>query len=73
MLPGSNNSSNYFGSVDSSQNSQKVKYHSSSSEGRPMEMDQSEKFIKYVLQDPLWLLTANTDEKAMMTYEMPSR
>lgn len=73
MLPGSNNSSNYFGSVDSSQNSQKVKCHSSSSEGRPMEMDQSEKFIKYVLQDPLWLLTADTDETAMMTYQMPSR
>uniref|UniRef100_A0A8P4KQE3 Period circadian protein homolog 2 n=1 Tax=Dicentrarchus labrax TaxID=13489 RepID=A0A8P4KQE3_DICLA len=54
---GTNNSSNYFGSVDSSQNSQK----------------QSEQFIKYVRQDPLWLLTANTDDKVMMTYQLPSR
>lgn len=72
LLPGSN-SSNYFGSVDSSQNSQKVKCHTSSSEKIPMEVDQSEKVVKYVLQDPLWLLTANTDEKVMMTYQLPSR
>ncbi|XP_029930386.1 period circadian protein homolog 2 isoform X2 [Myripristis murdjan] len=70
---GSNNSSNYFGSVDSSQNSQKVKGHLSSSEGRPMEVEQNERFIKYVLQDPLWLLMANTDDKVMMTYQLPSR
>ncbi|XP_022058826.2 period circadian protein homolog 2 isoform X1 [Acanthochromis polyacanthus] len=70
---GSNNSSKYFGSVDSSQNSQKVKGHSNSSEGRSMEMEQSEHFIKYVLQDPMWLLMANTDEKVMMTYQLPSR
>lgn len=73
MFSGSNNSSNYFGSVDSSQNSQKVNGHLSSSEGRPVEMEQSEHFIKYVLQDPLWLLTANTDDKVMMTYQLPSR
>ncbi|XP_063742629.1 period circadian protein homolog 2 isoform X2 [Eleginops maclovinus] len=42
---GSNNSSNYFGSVDSSQNSQKVKGHLSGSDGRPLEMDHSEHFI----------------------------
>lgn len=59
--------------MDSSQNSQKVKSHSSSSDGRPVEMDQSQQFIKYVLQDPLWLLSANTDEKLMMTYRLPSR
>ncbi|XP_028988107.1 period circadian protein homolog 2 isoform X2 [Betta splendens] len=70
---GSNNSSNYFGSVDSSQNSQKAKGHSSSSEGRALEMEQSDHFIKYVLQDPLWLLTANTEHKVMMTYQLPSR
>ncbi|XP_070775653.1 period circadian protein homolog 2 [Enoplosus armatus] len=69
---GSNNSSNYFGSVDSSQNSQKVNSHLCSSEGRPVEMEQSE-HLKYVLQDPLWLLTANTDDKVMMTYQLPSR
>lgn len=73
LRPGSNSSSNYFGSVDSSQNSKKVKSHSSSSEGRPMELDQGEQLIKCVLQDPLWLLTANTDEKVMMTYQLPSR
>ncbi|KAF7664868.1 hypothetical protein LDENG_00163160 [Lucifuga dentata] len=65
------NSSKYFGSVDSSQNSQKVKDHSSS-EGRPMEMEQNEHF-KYALQDPMWMLMANTDEKVMMTYQMPVR
>ncbi|GAA6234466.1 period circadian protein homolog 2-like isoform X4 [Lates japonicus] len=70
---GSNNSSKYFGSVDSSQNSQKVKGHLSGSEGRPMEMEQNEQFIKYVLQDPLWLLMADTDDKVMMTYQLPSR
>ncbi|XP_074544394.1 period circadian protein homolog 2 isoform X2 [Halichoeres trimaculatus] len=70
---GSNNSSNYFGSVDSSQNSQKVNSLLSSSNGRPSEMEQGENFIKYVLQDPLWLLTANTDDNVMMTYQLPSR
>ncbi|XP_049453641.1 period circadian protein homolog 2 isoform X2 [Epinephelus fuscoguttatus] len=70
---GSNNSSKYFGSVDSSQNSQKVKGHLSGSEGRPMEMEQSEHLIKYVRQDPLWLLTADTDDKVMMTYQLPLR
>lgn len=36
-------------------------------------MDQSEHIIKHVLQDPLWLLMANTDDKVMMTYQLPSR
>nr|XP_020451462.1 period circadian protein homolog 2-like isoform X2 [Monopterus albus] len=62
---GSNNSSKYFGSVDSSQTSQKVKGHLSNTE----EMEQSE----HLLQDPLWLLMANTDHKVMMTYQLPSR
>ncbi|XP_061588287.1 period circadian protein homolog 2 isoform X2 [Cololabis saira] len=70
---GSNNTSNYYGSVDSSQRSQKVKSHSSKSEGRLSEMEQSEQFIRRVLQEPLWLLTANTDEEVMMTYQLPSR
>uniref|UniRef100_A0A1A8F9F7 Period circadian protein homolog 2 n=1 Tax=Nothobranchius korthausae TaxID=1143690 RepID=A0A1A8F9F7_9TELE len=69
----SNNSSKYFGSVDSSQSSQKVKGHSWGSEGGPAEKEQSEQFIKCVLQDPLWLLMANTEEEVMMTYELPSR
>uniref|UniRef100_A0A673CEY8 Period circadian protein homolog 2 n=1 Tax=Sphaeramia orbicularis TaxID=375764 RepID=A0A673CEY8_9TELE len=47
--------------------------HLSGIEGRPMETEQSEHFIKYVLQDPVWLLTANTDDKTMMTYQLPSR
>ncbi|KAM3604853.1 uncharacterized protein V6R79_017132 [Siganus canaliculatus] len=62
---GSNNSSNYFGSVDSSQNSQKV--------NEPlMEREQRGRY-KCVPQDPPWLLAANTDEKVMMTYQLPSR
>lgn len=36
-------------------------------------MDQTEHIIKYVLQDPMWLLMANTDDKVMMTYQLPSR
>ncbi|CDQ70870.1 unnamed protein product [Oncorhynchus mykiss] len=75
----SNNSSNYFGTVDSSQNScQQVKVHSSggsggsASEGRPMEVEESQ-YDKYVLQDPPWLVTANADDKVMLTYQMPSR
>ncbi|XP_041658479.1 period circadian protein homolog 2 isoform X2 [Cheilinus undulatus] len=70
---GSNNSSNYFGSVDSSQNSQKVDSHLSSGDGRLMEIDQGDSFMKYVLQDPLWLVMANTDDEVMMTYQLPSR
>lgn len=72
-LSGSNNSSSYFGSVDSSQNSQKVNSQLGSSEGRAVELDQSRQPIEYVLQDPLWLLPANADEKLMMTYQLPSR
>lgn len=59
--------------MDSSQNSEKVKGHLSSSKGRPMDVDQGDHFIKYVLQDPLWLLMADTDDKVMMTYQLPSR
>lgn len=36
-------------------------------------MEESEHFIKYVLQDPIWLLMANTDDTVMMTYQIPSR
>ncbi|KAM8902566.1 period circadian protein homolog 2-like [Spinachia spinachia] len=32
-----------------------------------------ERLIKYLLQEPLWLLMANADEKVTMTYEMPPR
>ncbi|XP_072220541.1 period circadian protein homolog 2 isoform X2 [Leuresthes tenuis] len=42
---GSNNSSKYFGSVDSSQSNQKVKTHLSTSEGRPVETEQNKQFI----------------------------
>uniref|UniRef100_G3PJQ0 Period circadian clock 2 n=1 Tax=Gasterosteus aculeatus aculeatus TaxID=481459 RepID=G3PJQ0_GASAC len=63
-------SSKYFGSVDSSQNSKKVNGHLSGSEERPVEMDQREHLP---LQDPVWMLTANTDDKVMMTYELPLR
>uniref|UniRef100_A0A669CPQ1 Period circadian protein homolog 2 n=1 Tax=Oreochromis niloticus TaxID=8128 RepID=A0A669CPQ1_ORENI len=69
----STNSSKYFGSVDSSQHSQKVKGHLSGRDGRHGGMEQSDHITKYVLQDPLWLLMANTDEKVMMTYQLPSR
>ncbi|XP_006786546.1 period circadian protein homolog 2 isoform X2 [Neolamprologus brichardi] len=69
----STNSSKYFGSVDSSVHSQKVKGHMSGRDGRHGRMEQSDHITKYVLQDPLWLLMANTDEKVMMTYQLASR
>ncbi|KAM9719499.1 period circadian protein homolog 2 isoform 2-T2 [Menidia menidia] len=45
---GSNNSSKYFGSVDSSQSNQKVKGHLSNGEERPVETEQSEQFISEI-------------------------
>ncbi|XP_039611534.1 period circadian protein homolog 2 [Polypterus senegalus] len=61
------NTSKYFGSIDSSENEHKPKLRSD------LEEEQSKHFIKYVLQDPMWLLMANTDESVMMTYQLPSR
>ncbi|NWX90884.1 PER2 protein, partial [Nothoprocta pentlandii] len=57
--------SKYFGSIDSSENHHKTKMKT--------EIEESEHFIKYVLQDPIWLLMANTDDTVMMTYQLPSR
>uniref|UniRef100_A0A8U8B1T7 Period circadian protein homolog 2 n=1 Tax=Geospiza parvula TaxID=87175 RepID=A0A8U8B1T7_GEOPR len=57
--------SKYFGSIDSSENHHKTKMKT--------EMEESEHFIKYVVQDPIWLLMANTDDTVMMTYQIPSR
>uniref|UniRef100_A0A8B9GPI3 Period circadian clock 1a n=1 Tax=Astyanax mexicanus TaxID=7994 RepID=A0A8B9GPI3_ASTMX len=59
------NTSKYFGSIDSSENDHGHKQASGDSG--------EEQFIKYVLQDPIWLVMANTDEKVMMTYQMPKR
>ncbi|XP_059419162.1 period circadian protein homolog 2-like [Carassius carassius] len=67
----SNNSSNYFGSVDSSQKSHKAKGQGSGSGA--LTLDGSETLIKYALQDPLWLLMANVNEDVMMSYQLPSR
>nr|DBA25912.1 TPA: hypothetical protein GDO54_010239 [Pyxicephalus adspersus] len=57
-------SSKYFGSVDSSENNQKE---------RGSSLSTGDSVIKYVLQDPMWLLMANADEKVMMTYQIPLR
>ncbi|KAG8580534.1 hypothetical protein GDO81_007325 [Engystomops pustulosus] len=57
-------SSKYFGSVDSSENNQNAR--GSKSGG-------GESVMKYVLQDPMWLLMANADENVMMTYQIPLR
>ncbi|XP_006627440.2 period circadian protein homolog 1b isoform X1 [Lepisosteus oculatus] len=62
----SSHTSKYFGSVDSSENDLAGKKQA----GLAAE---SEQFIKYVLQDPIWLLMANTDEKVMMTYQLATR
>lgn len=61
----SSHTSKYFGSVDSSENSHS---HKETAGG-----DGEAQFIKCVLQDPIWLLMANTDEKTMMTYQLPIR
>uniref|UniRef100_A0A8C9TL76 Period circadian clock 1b n=1 Tax=Scleropages formosus TaxID=113540 RepID=A0A8C9TL76_SCLFO len=61
----SSHTSKYFGSVDSSENDHTRRQPT----GGPGE----EQFIKYVLQDPIWLLMANTDEEVMMTYQLPIR
>ncbi|KAM6453124.1 period circadian protein homolog 1 isoform 1-T3 [Liasis olivaceus] len=61
----SSNTSKYFGSIDSSENDLRGKKRS--------EAEDNEHFIKYVLQDPIWLLMANTDDKIMMTYQLPAR
>ncbi|XP_068443432.1 period circadian protein homolog 1b isoform X2 [Clinocottus analis] len=64
--------SKYFGSIDSSENdhSRKRAAGGSSSAGGD---GGEEQFIKCVLQDPIWLLMANTDDKVMMTYQLPVR
>uniref|UniRef100_A0A8C7RK33 Period circadian clock 1a n=1 Tax=Oncorhynchus mykiss TaxID=8022 RepID=A0A8C7RK33_ONCMY len=59
------NTSKYFGSVDSSENDHSHKQAPGGAEEAQL--------MKYVLQDPIWLLTANTDDKVMMTYQMPTR
>lgn len=61
----SSNTSKYFGSIDSSENDLPAKKRS--------EVEDNEHFIKYVLQDPIWLLMANTDDKVMMSYQLPVR
>lgn len=63
FISGSSNTSKYFGSIDSSENDHTHKPASGDLEG--------EQFIKFVLQDPIWLLMANTDDKVMMTYQIP--
>ncbi|XP_058035635.1 period circadian protein homolog 1 isoform X2 [Ahaetulla prasina] len=61
----SSNTSKYFGSIDSSENDLRAKKRS--------EAEDNEHFMKYILQDPIWMLMANTDDKVMMTYQLPTR
>ncbi|XP_077169729.1 period circadian protein homolog 1 [Paroedura picta] len=61
----SSHTSKYFGSIDSSENDLRGK--------KRAEAEDNEHFMKYVLQDPIWLLMANTDDKVMMTYQLPTR
>uniref|UniRef100_A0A4W4GQW5 PAS domain-containing protein n=1 Tax=Electrophorus electricus TaxID=8005 RepID=A0A4W4GQW5_ELEEL len=61
----SSHTSKYFGSIDSSENDHSRKQTAGGSG--------EAQFIKCVLQDPIWLLMANTDEKIMMTYQLPIR
>ncbi|XP_068959353.1 period circadian protein homolog 2 isoform X2 [Petaurus breviceps papuanus] len=57
--------SKYFGSIDSSENSHRAKLGAG--------LAGSERFLKCVLQEPVWLLMANTDHDVMMTYQLPPR
>ncbi|XP_029471862.1 LOW QUALITY PROTEIN: period circadian protein homolog 2 [Rhinatrema bivittatum] len=57
--------SKYFGSIDSSETNHKSI--------KSTNMEESDHFMKYVLQDPIWLLMANADDAVMMTYQIPSQ
>ncbi|KAM4743487.1 LOW QUALITY PROTEIN: period circadian protein homolog 2-like [Anableps anableps] len=78
---GSSNTSKYFGSIDSLEHDPKGKgkmrsdggSEGSKSQPKVSAQGEGEHLIKYVLQEPLWLLMANADDKVMMTYQMPSR
>lgn len=74
LHPGSSqgsHTSKYFGSIDSSENDHARKQPAGGSSSAGGEGE--EQFIKCVLQDPIWLLMANTDDKVMMTYQLPVR
>nr|XP_017195092.2 period circadian protein homolog 2 [Oryctolagus cuniculus] len=58
-------SSRYFGSIDSSENNHRA--------ARPPRLGAGEQLLRCVLQDPLWLLMADTDDSVMMTYQLPAR
>ncbi|KAM3590031.1 uncharacterized protein V6R79_002305 [Siganus canaliculatus] len=64
--------SKYFGSIDSSENDHSRKQPAGGSSNAGGDGGE-EQFIKCVLQDPIWLLMANTDDKIMMTYQLPVR
>lgn len=78
---GSSNTSKYFGSVDSLEHDHKAKAKGKTrcevgcdgGQCKVSSQTKGDHFIKYVLQEPLWLLMANADDKVMMTYQMPPR
>ena len=60
----SSHTSKYFGSIDSSE---------AEAGAAQAKAEPGDQVIKYVLQDPIWLLMANADQRVMMTYQVPSR
>lgn len=60
----SSHTSKYFGSIDSSE---------AEAGAARAKAEPGDQVIKYVLQDPIWLLMANADQRVMMTYQVPSR
>ncbi|XP_004857536.1 period circadian protein homolog 1 isoform X2 [Heterocephalus glaber] len=60
----SSHTSKYFGSIDSSE---------AEAGAAQAQAEPGDQVIKYVLQDPIWLLMANADQHVMMTYQVPSR
>ncbi|XP_055257744.1 period circadian protein homolog 2 isoform X2 [Moschus berezovskii] len=66
--PDSSNTSHtsrYFGSIDSSENA-----HGAAVQAQ---VDGTEHLLRCVLQDPVWLLTADTDDSTRMAYQTPAR
>lgn len=60
----SSHTSKYFGSIDSSE---------AEAGAAQAKAEPGDQVFKYVLQDPIWLLMANADQRVMMTYQVPSR
>ncbi|KAF6297911.1 hypothetical protein mRhiFer1_000155 [Rhinolophus ferrumequinum] len=69
----SSHTSKYFGSIDSSEAEAGAAQARAEPGAAQARAEPGDQVIKYVLQDPIWLLMANADQRVMMTYQVPSR